>query len=103
ELLNFWLGDKAMQTHLAEIVWRGRHRPRSLIREVGGFVKGSLRAAPPRRWLRQADALQRLHRRQRNQLVEGLAPKHLVHALAMTGHGRGHQQRVRRRVQLEML
>jgi hypothetical protein len=66
-------------------------------------VSRSLRSPPPRRRLRQADAFQWLHRRQRNQLVQGLAPKHLVHALAMTGHGRRHQQRIRRRVQFEML
>ena len=30
-------------------------------------------------------------------------PEDLVHTLAMTGHGRGHQQGIGRRVQLEML
>ena len=31
ELLNFRLRNKPMQPHFAEIVWRGRPRPRNLI------------------------------------------------------------------------
>ena len=91
-----------MQAHLAEIVWRGRPRPRGLIREFGGFANDALRTASPRRRLRQPDTLQGLHGRQWNQLVEGLASKNLVHTLAMTGHGRRDQQSIGRRVQLEM-
>ena len=102
ELLNFRLGDEAMQAHFAEIVWRGHPRPRSLIRKAGGFTSGVLRGPPPRRRLRQADTLQWLHCRQRNQLVQGLASKNLVHTFAMTGYRRRHQQRIRCRVQLEV-
>ena len=118
ELLDFRLGNKTVQAHFAEIVWRGRPRPRNLILGVSGgkaarsacsgLAGGGARAsrvcsAPPRRRLRQSDAFQGLHCRQRNQLVEGLASKNLVHTLAVTGHGRGYQQGIGRRVQLEML
>ena len=53
--------------------------------------------------MRQSDTLQWLHRRQRDQLLKGLASKHLVDALAMAGHGRRHQQGIGGGVQFEML
>ena len=113
ELLNFRLRHKAMQPHFAEIVWRGHSCPRVRSELTGGppsadfedEVSWTRVSAPtsPRWRLRQTDTLQRLHCRERNQLIKGLASKYLVHALAMAGYGRRHQQRIRRRVQLEML
>src|SRR5882672_7781083 len=67
ELLDFRLGNKSMQTNFA------------------GFrsLRFFFRIAAPGRWLRQADALQRLDRSQWNQLIESLLSENLVHALAM--------------------
>ena len=102
QLLNFRLRNKPVQPHFAEIVGRGLSRLRNVIFRLSGLADRSLRSTPPRRRLRQADTLQWLQRRQRDQLVEDLASENLVHALAMTGHGRRHQQGIGRRVQLEM-
>ena len=100
ELLNLRLRNKPMQPHLAEIVSRGAPPANCHPRPQRIRIA---RVAPPRWRLRQTDTLQGLHRRERNQLVERLASKHLVYALAMTSHGRRDQQRIRRRVQFEML
>src|SRR5713101_9993509 len=103
ELLNLRLGNKTVQLTLAEIGCVRFYRKRGR-RFAGGGARATRVSGTPPRWrLRQADTLQRLHRREWNQLVKGLASKHLVHALAMTGHGWRYQQGIRRRVQLEVL
>src|SRR5208282_752240 len=84
----------------AEIVWRAHPRPRTVA--LGSGLRNSP-AASPRRWLRQSKPFQRLHRRERNQLIEGFASEYLVDAFAMIGHGRRDQQGIRRGVQLKML
>ena len=100
EFLDFGLGDKAVHAEFAE-VWRildqlaswtllrldwllfsvpasrGRGRPRHT----------SLFFAAPGRRLRQADAFERLHRGDRNQLVENFFAENLVHALAVSRTG----------------
>src|SRR5208282_1168306 len=101
QLLDFRLGNKTVQPHFAKIVWRGHSCPRTVA--LGGGLVNRYAAASPRRRLRQSEAFQRLHRRERNQLVESFASEHLIDALAMIGHGRRDQQGVCRRVQLEML
>ena len=84
-----------MQPHLSEILWRGRPRPRNLIRGIDRFINSRFGGASPGWRLRQTDTLQRLHSRERNQLVQSLAPKYLVDALAMTRYGRCDQQGIR--------
>ena len=86
ELLNFRLRNKAVQADFARL------RPFSFI----------FRIAPPGRRLRQPHTFQRLHRGQRNQLLERFLSKNLVHALPMSSHRWGDQQCIGRRMQLEM-
>src|SRR6266849_6195653 len=103
ELLNLRLGNKTVQPHLAEIGCVRFYRKRGR-RFAGGGARATRVSGTPPRWrLRQADTLQRLHRREWDQLIKCLASKHLVHALAMTGYWRRHEQGIRRRVQLEVL
>ena len=102
EFLNLRLRNKTVQPHLAKIVWSGRPRPRSITFAVCGCINCNW-LAPPRWRLRQSDPLQRLRRRERNQLIQHLASKNLVNALPMISHRRRDQQGICRRMQFKML
>src|SRR5208283_4999251 len=80
-----------------------RLRNETMKPKLAGLGLGGLfhRIAPPRRRLRQACALQRLHGGERDQLIERLPPEDLIDAFAMIGYRRGNQQRIGRGVQLE--
>src|SRR5208283_606175 len=87
ELLNLRLRNEAVEAKFAGL----------------GLSGIFLRIAPPGWRLRQACALQRLHGSQRNQLIERLAAKNLIDALAMVAYRRRYQQGISGRVQLEVL
>src|SRR5271165_1701871 len=91
-----------MQPHFAKILGRGHARRRSLTR-VGGRLSCCRGDASPRWRLWQANALQWLQGRERNQLIQNLLSKYLVDALAVAGYWWRHQQGIGRRVQLKML
>ena len=103
QLLDFGFGDKAVHPEFAEA---GTSSSASSL--VTGFSRAgrprhsSSLAAPGRR-LRQADAFQRLHRGNGNQLVEDFLAENLVHALAVSRNRRRHQHGVGGGMQFEML
>src|SRR5882757_6085118 len=86
ELLNLRLRNETMKTNFSRLQFLDLFR-----------------IAPPGRRLWQPNMFEWLFRRQRNQLIQCLLSKHLIHALAMAGHRRRDQQCVRSRMQLEML
>src|SRR5580693_5590368 len=80
QLLDFGLRDEAVKAHLAGIGWAGRV----------AILVFFLFLASPRWGLGQADALKRLHGRERNHLIEGLFAKDLIDALAVSRDRRGY-------------
>src|SRR5580700_510514 len=81
QLLDFGFGDETVEAHLAGI--------------GGGciFVVIFFFFAAPGWGLGQADMLEGLHCRERNQLVEGFFAEDLIDALAVSRDWRGYQDR----------